>query len=319
MTTRSHALVLLVALLGLAIFAGCGGDSASTIFQNVSERTSWGTNGYIAFASFGGNGQLYVYRINDNGGGLLLLTPTDNDQDLNDEGGRHPAFSPDGSQIAISSRRGDTPAIHLIGTDRGDRDGIRRVTPAAGVGADTEPSFTPSGSQIVYTTTRRAGNADIHIIGTDGSGDSPLVATDAEEHWASVSPDGTMVAYQSDAAGNTDIWVKPINAPADERGTNITANSPFRDEAPSWSPDGTQIAFHSNRNGDFDIFLMNADGSGQVAVTADQRSDGFPVWSPDGDRLAITRDREVWTVPARPWTDWRGDADTLAEQLTRRF
>ncbi len=255
----------------------------------------------------------------------MLLTATDNDNDFNDEGGRQPAFSPDGTQIAISSRRGETPAIHLIDAQRGDRAGITRVTADAGDGADSEPSFTPAGTQIVFTSTRRAGNADIRIVGTDGTGNAAVIETAAEEHWGVVSPDGTMLAYHSDANGNTDIWVKDISAlgqagydPTDP-GTCLTAASPFRDEAPAWSADGTQIAFHSNRNGDFDVFLMNADGSGQVAVTADQRSDGYPVFSPAGDRLAITRDRELWTVPAQPWADWAANADEEAEQLTRRF
>ncbi|MGC9319371.1 MAG: hypothetical protein ACP5KN_15165, partial [Armatimonadota bacterium] len=252
MANRSRVVALLGTLLLLAVLAGCGGDSSATVFQNVSERTAWSSVGVIAFASFGGNGQLYVYRINDRGGNLVLLTPSDNDEDLTDEGGRHPAFSPSGGQIAISTRRGETPAIHLIATDRGDRDGITRVTSDAGDGADTEPSFTPDGTQIVFTTTRGDANADIHIVATDGSANTPVVATAAEEHWAVVSPDGTRIAYQSDANGNTDIWVKDLGTPADDPGTCLTAASPFRDEAPSWSPDGSRIAFHSNRNGDFD-------------------------------------------------------------------
>ena len=327
MMTRSHACALLVVLLALAAVTlfGCGGDSGAVVYQNVSERTSWGADGRVAFASFGGNGQLYVYSINETGGGLVLLTASDNGADFNDEGGRQPAYSPDATRIAISTRRGLTPAIYLIDPDRGDRDRITAVTSDAGTGADTEPSWSPAGDRIVYTSTRGDGEPDLFIINADGTGAMPLIDTPAAEHWGVISPDGTMLAYSSDSAGNTDIWVKDISDLGDaaydpsDPGTNLTAASPFRDEAPAWSPDGTKIAFHSNRNGDFDIFLMNADGSEQVAVTADQRSDGFPVFNPAGDRLAITRDREVWLIPALPWADWRGDAENLSDQLTRRF
>lgn len=323
--SRLPALLLALTLIAAITLAGCGGDSGTTVFQNVSERVSWGVIGKIAFASFGANGLLYIYTINDNGGGLMLLTLSDDDLDLNDEGGRHPAFSPDGSLIAMSSRRGESPAIYLIDSTRASLNPLAAVTNPAGTGADLEPSFTPDGTRIVYTSTRRAGDGDIRIINTDGTGMSALVETPAEEHWGVVSPDGNWLAYTSDADGDTDIWLKDISSFGDpgydptDPGTNLTANSDFRDEAPSWSPDGSKLAFHSNRNGDFDIFLMNADGSGQVAVTADQHSDGFPVFSPTGERLALTRDREVWTVPARPWTDWSADADTESEQLTRRF
>jgi TolB protein len=312
-------------LLATFVMIGCGGDSESTVFQNVSERVSWGTQGRIAFASFGGNGLLYIYSINEQGRGLTLLTQSDNDEDLNDEGGRQPDYSPDGQTLAMSARRGQTPAIYLMDAVRGDRDAITAVTNPAGNGADSEPNFHPDGNRLVYTSTRRAGNADIRIINTDGSGMMPVIETAAEEHWAAVSPDGTMLAYQSDAGGKTDVWVKDITAlgtagyDPTAPGTNLTSGTPFRNEAPAWSPDGTKIAFHTNRNGDFDIFMMNPDGSDQVAVTADARSDGYPVFSPDGTELAITRDREVWTVPARPWTDWRDQIDQLADRLTRRF
>lgn len=323
--SRLSALLLALMLAAMMVLIGCGGDSGTTVFQNVSERVSWGVIGKIAFASFGANGLLYIYTINDNGGALVLLTLSDDDLDLNDEGGRHPAFSPDGARIAISSRRGESPAIYLIDSTRPAQNPLSAVTSPAGTGADTEPSFTPDGARIVYTSTRRAGDGDIRIINTDGTGMLSLIQTDADEHWGVVSPNGNMLAYTSDADGNTDIWVKDISNfgdaaydPADP-GTNLTGASDFRDEAPAWSADGTMLAFHTNRNGDFDVFMMNADGSGQVAVTADQHSDGFPVFSPDGERLAITRDREVWTVPARPWADWMADADTEADQLTRRF
>lgn len=326
MSNRSYAYALFaLLLLATVVMVGCGGDSQSTVFQNVSERVSWSSQGRIAFASFGGNGLLYVYSINEQGRGLVLLTLSDNDDDLNDEGGRQPDFSPDGTTIVMSARRGETPALYLMDAERGDRDRLTQVTADAGTGADVEPNFHPDGTRIVYTSTRGDGNADIRMINADGSGDMAVIDTDAEEHWAAVSPDGTMLAYQSDAAGNTDVWVKDISNLGDaaydpaDRGTNLTADSPFRNEAPAWSPDGTKIAFHTNRNGDFDIFMMNADGSDQVAVTADARSDGYPVFSPDGTRLAITRDREVWTVPAQPWTDWRDQIDQLADRLTRRF
>ena len=326
MRNQSHVYALLaLLLLGSIIMVGCGGDAQSVVFQNVSERVSWGVLEDIAFSSFGGNGLLYVYTITDQGRALNLMTLSDNDDDLNDEGGRQPDYSPDGQRIVISSRRGATPALYLIDAERGDRDGLTQVTDAAGTGADTEPNFHPDGTRIVYTSTRRAGDADIRMVNTDGSANTAVVETDANEHWGVVSPDGTMLAYQSDAGGLNGIWVKDISAlgtagydPTDP-GVNLTAASPFRNEAPDWSPDGTMIAFHSNRNGDFDIFLMDADGSDQVAVTADARSDGYPVFSPDGTRLAITRDREVWTVPALPWTEWRDQIDDLADQLTRRF
>lgn len=322
MSSRSqgHVLVLIAMLLGLAMVAGCGGGGSSLVYQNVSERVGWSPRGHIAFASFGGNARLYIYRMNDDGGGLLLLTPSDNDADLLDEGGRHPTYSADGLQVAIATRRGPSEAIFLISPEVGDTQGLAPVTDDSGSGADNQPSFAPNGTQLVFSSTRRAANADICIINTDGSGRQEVVATDAEEHWPVVSPDGTMVAYQSDANGNTDIWVKALGGDPADPGTCLTADSPYRDEAPAWSPDGLTLCFHSNRSGDFDIWAVDAaDGGNPRAFTADPRSDGYPVFDQTGTRIAINRDRELWTVPARPYADWADEAESEAQQLTRRY
>src|SRR5215207_2967976 len=43
--------------------------------------------------------------------------------------------------------------------------------------------------------------------------------------------------------------------------------------------------------GDFDIFVMNADGSGLVALTGYGADDSQPAFSPDGSRIAFTSSR----------------------------
>ncbi len=49
------------------------------------------------------------------------------------------------------------------------------------------------------------------------------------------------------------------------RRTNLT-NHPADDASFSWSPDGRHILFSSDRDGNLEIYVMNADGSGQVAL-----------------------------------------------------
>ena len=68
------------------------------------------------------------------------------------------------------------------------------------------------------------------------------------------SPDGEMLAYESDQTGNWDIWVaqsggsSPVNRTTDHDGT---------DHGPAWSPDGRQIAFLSDRNGMREVWVMS--------------------------------------------------------------
>ena len=58
-------------------------------------------------------------------------------------------------------------------------------------------------------------------------------------------------------------------------------------------PTGT-IAFTAYRGGAGEIYVMNADGSNQVALTSDPGNDTQPAWSPDGTRLAYASGPGDW-------------------------
>jgi Tol biopolymer transport system component len=110
-----------------------------------------------------------------------------------------------------------------------------------------------------------------------------IAASIGVEHFPSWSPDGSLVAYQSDQTGNFDIWVSQVGGgPA----VNRTADHAGADQIPRWSPDGRLIAFHSTREGG-GIFVMSA-----IADAARKVAPGFTpaavaaVWSPDSTELA---------------------------------
>jgi len=279
----------------VAILSGCGGNNQGAAFFTISERNSYAANGTIAFASFGGNGLRYVNTINERGGSVTSLTPSDNDDDLTDEGGWNPAYSPDGATVAMVSRRGPSDDLYLISATGGDRALLTQLTndPAA----DSQPAWSPTGDRIAFTT-NRDGNNNIYILTVaDPTAQTPVDQDPANDQWACFDPTGNKLAFQSDraGAGNTDIWVFDLTLPASATNpVNITAGSAARDEQPAWSPDGTTVLFTSNRAGDFDLWSMAPDGTGLTQITADGRSDGYPQWKPNGTRITFTRDRQVW-------------------------
>jgi len=60
----------------------------------------------------------------------------------------------------------------------------------------------------------------------------------------------------------------------------------------SWSPDGARIAYASEKEDNRDIYLMKADGSKPIRLTADPAEDTHPAWSPDDGQIAFVSKRE---------------------------
>lgn len=162
--------------------------------------------------------------------------------------------------------------------------------------ADANPSFSPDGKWIVFTS-RRGGSSDIYRAWRDGSHVEPLVRHRAYDDQAALSPDGNTLAFVSSRSGNADIWMLDMRT----RGLRNLTRSAGGDFRPSWSPDGQWIAFSSDRASldprlparDFtirhstELHLIRADGTGLRRLSVDNAYAGSPSWSPDGRHLVF--------------------------------
>jgi Tol biopolymer transport system component len=145
-------------------------------------------------------------------------------------------------------------------------------------------------SQIgrIAFVSHRAGNDEIYVMNTDGTGTVRLTnnpATDGEPTW---SPNGAKIAFVSHRSGNDEIYV--MNANGSGVPIRLT-NNPAADGGPAWSPDGTRIAFVSHRDGNDEIYTMHPDGSSVRRLTNNAAVDRAPAWSIDGTKIAFVSHR----------------------------
>jgi alpha-tubulin suppressor-like RCC1 family protein/PKD repeat protein/lysophospholipase L1-like esterase len=166
---------------------------------------------------------------------------------------------------------------HLTVTDNGGAQGLASQT------------IRVRNNVIAFSSTRD-GKLAIYTMKPDGTGQTRLTFTDAQDSEPILSPDGTRVAFISTRSGHPNVWVMNT-APESSTNvaTNLTMNSSLNLD-PAWSPDGSRIAFASNRSGKFQVWVMNKDGSGLMRLTNDSVNDVNPAWSPDGTRLAFASD-----------------------------
>jgi len=101
--------------------------------------------------------------------------------------------------------------------------------------------------------------------------------------------------YESYGSGDLDLYIQTQDGEP-----HPLAHRAAGDCDPAWRPNASQIAFSSWRDGQKDLYLVNADGSGLVRLTADPADEEDPAWHPDGQRIAFVRwkdgDADLWEL-----------------------
>ena len=167
--------------------------------------------------------------------------------------------------------------------------------------SDWEPSYSPDGRRVAFTSSRDNQDWEIWTMGVDrGSNPRQLTKDDPALNWSpSWSPDGKYIAYFSTRlvpAGQVEVWRMNADGGNKTRLTygNWSERNPDsirgRNWELSWSPDSKQIAFPSNRDGNQEIYILDLDDKNQRNLTSSPRSDEFDsAWSLDGNWIALVR------------------------------
>jgi Tol biopolymer transport system component len=272
MTIRRFASVL-VAIATAIVGAGCGGsDEARPDLAFVSTR----------------DGDYAIYEMNADGGAQHRLTPPEGNGSSSPARlffQIEPAWSPDASRIAFSSRRSGTFDVYLMDSDG---TGTRRLT--SGKQNDSHPTWSRDGTRLAFER-----DGDIYMMRADGSGVRRISDPTAEEREPSWSPDGAWIAYVRRSPGTAarELWL--MRPDGSERRALTSQNATVA--TPAWSPDSARIVFASNKDDDvYALFTIRIDGKRPRSVVPTVSDNFEPSWSPEGDTIAYFEDGAIFTV-----------------------
>jgi serine/threonine protein kinase len=207
-----------------------------------------------------GNNDIYIRSVGSDTASAINITA---DSPVSDS---MPSFSPDGQSIAFSSLRENSAGIFVMGR-RGES--IRRLT-----NVGTDPTWTPNGREIVYST-ETGGDPEVRRVPSElwavnvESGTRRRIS-EADAVQPRVSPDGRFIAFWAlplershgqFGQPDRDVWVLPI---AGGERVRITSGG-STNWNPAWSPDGRFLYFASDRSGSMNIWRVPIDpGTGRA-------------------------------------------------------
>jgi TolB protein len=179
--------------------------------------------------------------------------------------------------LATLSKEGNPDIYELTR----DGDVVRQLTHGPGNAMNVEPTASPDGSQIAFSSDR-GGRISIYVMKRDGSGANQRANVGRYNASPAWSPDGKKIAFAGQDKDHFDIFI--MNAD----GSNIVRLTTAKkkngraadNEDPCFSPDGTRIMFVSNRTGTNAIYITNLDGSNERQITYDHANYFRPKWSP---------------------------------------
>ena len=223
-----------------------------------------------------------------------------------------PAWEPSGDAIVLSSQRSGGLNLWRLPVDGSGRPGGRFQQLTTGAGQDVSAAVSRDGRRIAFTVFRQ--NAELWRLPVDPANGHPVgrpekvVAGTRENNRGCWSPDGTLIAFNSDRSGEMNLWLFDVVS----REVRAVTRGAGGDYQPRFSPEGARLVFFSCREGLPDIWTVNLDGSGLTRLTANGAVNVNPAWSPDGRRVAYMSDLggrlEVWLMEAdgsrqQPLTD----------------
>jgi len=179
-----------------------------------------------------------------------------------------------------------------------------------GPGYDAEPTVSPDGKSIVFTSIR-SGDLELYTMNIDGSNIKQITSELGYDGGAFFSPDSKKLIFRSsrpkseeEVNNYQDLLKQNLVQPTHMElytcnvdGSELTkiTDLPNASWAPFFHPSGNKIIFSSNhpskRGLPFNLWMVDVDGKNLKQITFDTMFDAFPMFSPDGKKLIFSSNR----------------------------
>jgi len=150
-----------------------------------------------------------------------------------------PVWSPDGRHV-VFSRLNDDGSVNLFRAPS-DGNGPEEQL-ATSAFAQTPNAFSADGRTLVFTERRPDTGNDLLLLSLDDRKVRPLLATRFNESAAAVSPNGGLIAFQSNRSGQSEVYVAPF--PSMNPTVQVSSDG---GNDPVWSSDGRRLYYNRAR------------------------------------------------------------------------